>query len=138
MRRLKSLLGNNPELKPLALQLDQLAQLQKKWAAIAPAPFDQLCRTGLLQNGLLMIYTNSSAIAAKLKLLAPSLLKKLQNEGVKVTSIRVQVQVESKPRAPAARRQHISQIAARNLLELAEKLPDSPLRSALKKLADRA
>jgi hypothetical protein len=138
MRRLKSLLGSNPELKTLALQAEQLAQIQKKWAAIAPAPFDQHCRTGFIRDGLLMLYTSSSAIAAKLKLLIPSLLKKLQKEGLEVTAIRVQVQVESKPRAPTAKRLHVSHSAADKLLDLAEKLPESPLRTALKKLANRA
>jgi hypothetical protein len=138
MRKLRSLLGASPELKAIALQAEQLAQIQKKWAAIAPAPFNQHCHTGLVNNGALTLYTSSNAIAAKLKLLIPSLLKKLQKEGLEVTSIRVQVQVESKPRAPTARRQHVSQSAARKLLDLAEKLPESALQSALKKLAKRA
>lgn len=138
MRRLQSLFGTTPELKAMALQAEQLARIQKKWAAIAPAPFDQYCRTGFVRDGMLTLYTSSSAVAAKLKLLTPSLLKNLQKEGLEVTSIRVQVQVESKPRAPAARRLHVSQNAARNLLDLAETLPDSPLQAALKKLAKRA
>ncbi len=85
--------------------------------------------------GQMTVYTSSNALAAKLKLLVPSLLKKLQNEGLEVTAIRVQVQVESKPRAPIAPRRHVSEASRKKLLELAENLQDSPLKAALSSLA---
>ena len=137
MRKFRSLLNASPELKAIALQAEQVAQIQKKWAAIAPAPFNQHCRTGLVRSGLLTIYTSCNAVAAKLKILTPSLLKKLQKEGVEVTSICVQVQVESKPRMPTARRLHVSRAATQKLLGLAETLPESVLKTALEKLANR-
>lgn len=99
-----------------------------------PPPFNSLCRPGPVNMGQMTVYTSNNAIAAKLKMLIPSLLKKLQKEGVEVTAIRVQVQVESKPRAAIAPRRDISETARRQLGELAEKLPDSRLKSSLNAL----
>jgi hypothetical protein len=131
MRRLNSLINSNPELKSFAAKAENLLRLQKKWAALMPPPFSSLCRPGPISMGQMTVYTSNNAIAAKLKMLIPSLLKKLQNDGVEVTAIRVQVQVESKPRAPIVHRRDISETARRQLAELAEKLPDSQLKSSL-------
>lgn len=138
MQRLNSLINSNPGLKTLAAKTENVLLLQKKWAALAPPPFNSLSRPGPLNMGQMTVYTGNGAVAAKLKLLAPGLLKKLQNEGVEVTAIRVQVQVESKPRAPAAPRRGISETTRSRLAELAGKLPESHLKSALERLARRA
>ena len=138
MRRLNTLLGYNPELRSLTAQAEKITQLQKIWGSIVPPPFNQNSHTGLVSNGQITVYTSNGAVAAKLKLLAPQLLKKLQKEGLEVTSIRVEVQVKSQPRAPARIPMRVSQRAAQTLLGLAKSLPDSPLRTALNRLAKRA
>lgn len=135
MRRLSNLFSGNSELKLFAAKAESLELLQKKWAALMPPPFNSSCRPGPINMGHMTVYTSSNALAAKLRMLAPSLLKKLQNEGVEVTAIRVQVQVESKPRAPITPRRHVSEASRKKLLELAEKLQDSPLKAALNNLA---
>jgi hypothetical protein len=135
MRRLNTLISNHPELKTFAAKAESLLGLQKKWATLVPPPFNSLCRPGPINMGQMTVYTSNNAIAAKLKMLIPGLLKKLQNEGVEVTAIRVQVQVESKPRAPIVPRRDISETARRQLADLAEKLQDSPLKAALNSLA---
>lgn len=88
-----------------------------------------------MHQGQLTVYTSSGAVAAKLKMQLNGLVRKLQTQGVEVTSIRVEVQVESKPRAPARIQRRLSGQAARGLLDFAETLPDTPLRQALKRLA---
>lgn len=137
MRRLNHLISHHNDLKDFAVKAEALVSLQKKWAALAPPPFNSSCRPGPIEMGRMTVFTSSNALAAKLKMLAPSLLKKLQKEGVEVTAIRVQVQVESKPRAPIVPRRHISTASRSKLLELAEKLADSPLKLALIRMAKR-
>ncbi len=138
MQRLNLIFGREPGLKRISAQAARLSATQKTWAAIAPPPFNQQCHTGLVHDGQLTLYTSSGAVAAKLKLLIPNLLKKMQKHGLEVTSIRVEVQVKSQPRARTRMRLPLSRNAAQKLLEFADKLPDSPLQQALKRMAKRA
>jgi hypothetical protein len=138
MQRLNTIFSREPGLKSISAQAEKLSATQKIWAAIAPPPFNQQCHTGLVDDGRLTLYTSSGAVAAKLKLLAPNLLKKMQKYGLEVTSIQVEVQVKSQPRARTRLRLALSQNAAKKLLEFAKNLPDSPLQTALKRMAKRA
>lgn len=135
MRRLNTLLDATPELKTLAARARQIHALQKIWETVAPSPLNSHSHIGLPQNGHLTVYTSSSAVAAKLNMQTPTLLKKLQKQGVEVTSIRVEVQVTPKIRVPARPARRISPNAAKNVLQLVETLPDSPLQKALQRLA---
>ncbi|MFM9913336.1 MAG: DciA family protein [Methylophilaceae bacterium] len=138
MRRLNTLLSSDKELKTLTAKAEKIAFLQKIWESVAPPPFNQHSHAGSIRDGLITLYTSSGAVSAKLKLLTPQLLKKLQKEGVEVTAIRVEVQVKSQARAPARLPLRISPRAAQNLLDLAKRLPESSLQNALKKLAERS
>lgn len=138
MRRLNTLLSSDAELKTLSAQAEKIACTQKIWGRVAPPPLNQHSHAGLIRDGQITVYTSSSAVAAKLKLLTPQLLKNLQKEGFEVTAIRVEVQVKSQPRSHARIALRVTPRAAQNLLELAKKLPESPLQSALKKLARRS
>lgn len=137
MRRLNTLFGAAPELKALTTRAGEILALQKIWEAVSPPPLNSHSHVGPLHQGQLTVYTPSGAIAAKLKMQLDGLVRKLQLQGVEVTSIRVEVQVESKPRAPARIQRRLSGNAARSLLDLADKLPDTPLRKSLQRLAKR-
>lgn len=138
MQRLNTIFSRDPSLKRISAQAEKLSSTQKIWAAIAPPPFNLQCHTGLLQEGQLTLYASNGAAAAKLKLLAPNLLKKLQKLGLEVTSIRVEVQVKSQPRVRTGMRQPLSRNAAKRIMEFAKDLPDSALQKALNRLAKRA
>jgi hypothetical protein len=135
MRRLNTLFGAAPELEALTTRAREILALQKIWEAVSPPPLNSHSHVGPLHLGQLTVYTSSGAIAAKLKMQLDGLVRKLQSHGVQVTSIRVEVQVESKPRAPTGVQRRLSGNAARSLLDLAETLPDTPLRKALQRLA---
>ena len=138
MRRLNTLFSSDVELKILSAQAEKIAYTQKIWGQVAPPPLNQHSHAGLIRDGQITVYTSSSAVAAKLKLLSSQLLLKLQKQGLEVTAICVEVQVKSQPRAPTRIALRITPRAAQNLLELAKTLPDSPLQSALKNLARRS
>lgn len=137
MRRLNALFGTSPQLKALTTRAEQALALQKIWEAVAPPPLNKHSHVGMVHDGQLKVYTHSSAVAAKLKLLLNGLLKKLQKHGVEVTSIQVEVQVVSLPRVPAGAPRRISREAAKKLNKLADALPDSPLQRSLRRLASR-
>ena len=137
MRRLNTLFGSAPELQSLAARAGEILALQKIWEAIAPPPLNQHSHVGPLRQGQLTVYTRSSGVASKLKMQLNGLLEKLQNQGVKVTSIRVEVQVASQHRVKPGVSRALSQNTRRRLRDFAEALPNSPLRDAVAKLAEK-
>ena len=137
MRRLNSVLDAVPEFRTLTARAGKVLVLQKIWEAVAPPPLNRHSHVGPLQEGRITVYTGSAAVAAKLKMQLKTLLEKLQNRGVKVTSIRVEVQVVSASRASPRVARPLSQGARRRLRDFAEKLPDSPLREAVAKMAEK-
>jgi hypothetical protein len=138
MRRLSTVFGTAPELRALTVRAEEILVLQRIWTSAVPAPLNRLCRVGLLQQGRLTVYTSSGALAAKLNLQKGRLLEKLQKQGVEVTSIHVEVQVETKPRISAGVQRRLSGKAARILADFAQTLPDSHLRQALQRMTKRA
>ncbi len=138
MRRIRALFKENTELQALVGHAGELTLLQKIWGSIVPPPLRPFTRAAGIKHRRITVFADNGAVAAKLKLLAPNLLKNLQIKGVEVTSIRVEVQGKADARARANAPRHLSAGAAASLSKLAEKLPDSPLREALERLAKKA
>jgi hypothetical protein len=136
MRRINAFF-NATELHALSDEAEKLNSLQKIWSGIVPAALRPYTRAGGVKHRRITVFADNGAIAAKLKLLSPNLLKNLQNKGVEVTSIRIEVQVQSQRRAAPRVARTISDQAADSLAQFAENLPDSPLRQVLKRLSGR-
>jgi len=137
MRRIRALFKENNDLQSLISHAGDLTALQSNWAAVVPQPLREFTQAAGLKHRRITVFAENGAVAAKLKLLAPTLLKNLQIKGVEVTSIRVEVQVKSIARRSPKAPRHLSNQAANSLSGFAESLPDSPLRSALEKLAQK-
>ena len=137
MRRLKALFRDHAELHALADAAGKYTGLQNVWEGIVPEALLPYTRAGSVKHRRLTVFADNGAVAAKLKLLSPNLLKNLHNKGLEVTSIRIEVQVQSKRRARPAAARELSNQAATSLAQFAEQLPDSPLRDALRRLAGR-
>jgi len=129
MQRLNAFLRNNTELAQISEKAQKLTACQKLWDAVVPETLKPYTQAGDI-NG---------AVAAKVKLLLPSLLTNLQKHGLEVTSIRVQVQVQSSPPKPPKVSRKLSPFAATELEKLASQLDDNPaLALMLKKLSSRS
>lgn len=137
MQRLETLLRGAPELRDLSGRAGELSQLQKIWDCAVPETLRPFTRAGGFKHRRIMVFADNGAVAAKLKMQSASLLKNLQNKGLEVTSIRVEVQVQSRRQAPPAIQRHLSQQASSSLENLAGSLPESALRTALQRLAGR-
>ena len=138
MRRISALFKGNAELAALSGQADSLAVSQKFWQAIVPDPLKQSTQAGSIKHKRLTVYADNGAVAAKVKLLMPSLLINLQKQGLEVTSIRVEVQVKSSPRKPLKTMRSLSPQASSRLLKLAQELEGSALGEALARLSRRS
>lgn len=137
MRRLKALFRDHAELHALADAAGRVTSLQNVWNGIVPEALRAHTRAGSVKHRRLTVFADNGAVAAKLKLLSPNLLKNLQNKGLEVTSIRIEVQVQSKHRTRPVSARTLSSQASSSLSQFAEQLPDSPLRDALRRLAGR-
>jgi hypothetical protein len=142
MRRFSELLKDsavkdNAKLLALSGQAGNLTATQKIWNTIAPDNLKQYTQAGSVKHKRLTVYAENGAVAAKIKLLLPSLLTKLQKQGLEVTSIRVQVQVQSSVQRPGKNLRSLSPQAASSLSELAEKLTGTELGEALARLSSR-
>jgi len=133
--KLDYFLGTSPTLHTLQTEAKKLACTQQAWGKIAPPALLAATCVGALQQGVLTIYVNNGAVAAKLKQQAQSLLGKLRESGLEVTSIRFEVQVRvAESTAKHEKEIALSAVALNSLEHLADDLEDSPLRDALRRL----
>ena len=138
MRRFNALFKETPELAALLGQADSVAASQTIWNTVLPDTLKPFTRAGSVKQGRLTVYADNGAVAAKIKLLSPGLLTKLQNQGLEVTAILVEMQVKSSPRKPTKPVRNISPQAASRLGKLANELSGSALGEALSKLSRRS
>ena len=134
-QRLKSLLGSNQQLRPLLTKAQALSALQHHFTSVAPPLLAQSSQVLSLQSGTLSIAASNAASAAKLRQLAPELVIMLKNRGCEVSGIRVKVQVMVGSRHAAHVPRKLGKAAQNALNELRQGMDDSPLKSALGKLA---
>ncbi len=136
MRQFNALL-NLPELNAIYAHSKEAATAQALWLTIAPESLVPHSHANSIKNKQLNLLADNNAVAAKIKLLMPSLLINLEKQGCEVTAIRVKVQVKSSPQAQIKPVKKLSTKAAADLYALAEKLSGTPLGDALAKLANK-
>jgi hypothetical protein len=133
MQRFNTLL-KHPELNALNTRTQETQAAQKIWEAIVPDYLAKFSRASSIKNKQLNIYADNSVVAAKIKLLSPSLLIQLQKQVCEVTAIRVKVQVKSSPQPKLKTPRKLTPAAVSSLKELSVKLTGTALGDALNKL----
>ncbi len=138
-RKLSALIIDNAGLTALTRATQCIAALQRLYVICAPPDMVRASRVVNNRNGMLVIAADNGAIAAKLRQLAPRLLKNMQKQGVEVTGIRVQVQVERTSPAPRIRveKTPLTIDSIDNFENLSKQVKDPDLRSALARFAAR-
>ncbi len=139
-RKLSALISDTSAgLSALTRTMQRLAALQRLYVICTPPDLAQASRVVGDRDGTLVIAADNSAIAAKLRQLAPRLLKTLQKQRAQVTGIRVQVQVKEVTLVDNSR-------TTKNMLpidliddfeNLSKRVKDPGLRSALGRFAAR-
>lgn len=137
MQRFNTLL-KQPELIALNARNQQTQVAQKIWETIAPDNLAKFSHVSSIKNQQLTVFADNNAVAAKIKLLIPSLLIKLEKQVCEVTAIRVKVQVKSTPQPKLKPLKKLSPIAAAHLQQLGKTLSGTTLGDALVKLAKNA
>jgi hypothetical protein len=134
-QRLNSYFANSRELRQLAHTARELAALQQHYRRIVPPPLLGASRVQQFERQTLTLAADNAAVAAKLRQLAPQLALQLCQMGVEVTGIQVRVQVGAPPDSPAAVHRTLGAAGRQQMARLADKLPESPLKNAVQRLA---
>jgi hypothetical protein len=124
--------GGIPSLMPQARRLLELRQLLVE---LLPEPLARACTVANYKHGKLVVFAENNAIAAKLRLLSPTLCERLSNRGVQVTEMDIGVQAPDAAREKPAKSAALSGPAVASLAELASQLPDSPLKECVALMA---
>ncbi|HHO69231.1 MAG TPA: DUF721 domain-containing protein [Gammaproteobacteria bacterium] len=128
------LLGQGPAARLLA-RARSLASLQDRVRQLLPEPLGAHCTVLNLRRGTLSLSADSPAWAARLRFLAPQLLRQLGTDRIRELRVRVHPQVESGARRPPARRARLSAGAGELVARTAEGIDHPALRTALRRLA---
>lgn len=135
--RLNTFLSSSRELGQLAQKARELTALQQHFELVVPLSLKRGCRVMHLEQQTLTVAADNGAIAAKLRQMTADLAAQLQQRGVEVTVIQVQVQVSAPPYIPPPKPRSLSQTGKSQLEKFADNLPDSPLKNALNRLTRR-
>jgi hypothetical protein len=142
--KLDRLLAGVGELQPVLTKTREIRALAGLVDGFLPPDLARQVRVANIREGELVLLAANSSVAAKLKLLGPSLGRYLLEQRLQVNSVSVRVQPNaSRPGAaggPAAARKsaHFSTHALTALQALYEGMQDSPARKALRELLEHA
>ena len=134
--RIGELLAGSGQLKTLSREAQRLAELERLIFEAAPRALSEATRVGNLRAGTLVLLADNTAVAAKLRQLLPRLLVCVRKRDPEVSGIRVEVQPAGRQKrgAGAAKKQRLSTDTIKNFENLAERLHDSPLKTAVARL----
>ena len=118
-------------------QAKRLLELRKILHDALPANLAKASAIANYKQGKVVIFAENSAVAAKLRLLAPGVKDRMAQSGHEITGIEVEVQLKSRVPAPAPTDRRLSEAASRELSALAAQLTDSKLKSTLESLASK-
>jgi hypothetical protein len=135
--RLKAFLASNTELRQLSSKAEQLTTLQRHFDNIVPPSLKNSSYVLQLNRQAVVIAAANGAVAAKLRQMTDELISLFQARGCEVTGIQIKVQVTTPTRAITSEPRKLGKPARDSLNNLEETLADSPLKTALRRLAKR-
>jgi hypothetical protein len=136
--RLNAFMASNLELRQLSSKAKQLSVWQQHYELIVPQALRKSSRVLQLKLPIVVIAADNGAVAAKLRQINAELISLFQARGCEVTGIQIRVQVSAPPPPIKHAPRKLGTEAKLSLSELGDKLEDSPLKTALRRLAKRA
>lgn len=139
LSKIGSLLNASDELKALSARTRRLQELQALYLRCAPRELVGSSRVKNFRTGTLFVSADNSAVAAKLRQLAPTVLASIRENESEVTGLRIEVQVSgaAHERHAQSRKVALSPVALDKLEELSREVADAGLKKALARLVRR-
>ncbi len=134
-RKLAQLLDEAPALRAVGEASRHTEQLQRIYLEAVPVELSRTSRISWAGAGVLFVAAGNGAVAAKLRQLAPRILDHFRSQAIEFNSMRIEVQAGSDARS-TQRKQHkpLSENALSSIRAAQERIPESPLKSALERL----
>jgi hypothetical protein len=132
-------LDASPGVDRLTSQAAFLLAVRQVLAEALPEPLRRSCAIANCKQGKVIFLAESSAAAARIRLMAPSLVELLGKRGLQVTGLRVDVQPDVRRRTQATEGKSLllSPTATEALARAARSVPEGPLKQALDALVRR-
>jgi hypothetical protein len=130
-----ALLSGSDGIPALMPQARRLLELRQLLADLLPDALARACTVANYKHGKLVVFAENNTVAAKLRLLSPTLRDRLSNRGVQVTEMDIGVQAPEAAREKTEKSAALSGSAVASLAELASQLPDSPLKECVSLMA---
>jgi hypothetical protein len=137
--KLDRVLAAEPTLQPVLTKARELRALAGWLGGFLPPDLARQARVVNFREGEIVLLAASSAAAAKLRLLSPSLVNFLAKQRLQVNSVSIRVQPNESPSAPAAPRKsaYLSTLTLERMRKLYKTMAPSPARDALGVLLKR-
>jgi hypothetical protein len=137
--KLDRILAAEPTLQPVLTKAHELRDLAGLLDRYLPPDLARQARVVNFRDGEIVLVAASSAAAAKLRLLAPSLIILFAKQRLQVNSVSIRVQPNESREAPAAPQKtaHLSTLTLDRMRKLYKTMARSPARDALGVLLKR-
>ena len=134
--RISDLLARSGQLKTMSREAQRLTELELLIFEAAPGALSEATRVKQLRAGTLVLLADNAAVAVKLRQLLPRLLVCVRKRDPEVSGIRVEVQpARGRQRAAeGSRKKLLTAGAIKSFENLAGRLRDSPLKTAVRRL----
>ena len=133
-KQLNSYFNASAELRQLSHKAGQLLELQRCYEQIAPSSLARASHVVQINQNILEIAADNGTVAAKLRQLAPEFTRLFQGRGYEITGVQIRVRVTMPVMARPPRSASLGVTGRQQLVDLAVKLQDSPLKTALQRL----
>ena len=133
-----ALLSGSDGIPALMPQARRLLELRRLLASLLPDALARCCTVANYKHGKLVLFAENNAVAAKLRLLSPTLRDRLSDRGIQVTEMDISAQAPDATQENPEKAARLSGVAVASLAELAAQLPDSPLKQCVSLMARSA
>jgi hypothetical protein len=138
---LNNYLQNSVEFATIRAKLQQNRGLLEEIQQLLPAPLNEHCVGIAAKQDHLILYSDSSAWASRLRYITRDLLAKLSKNNISFNKITVKITIDNRKKATkrsGRRSRLISATNSEQLQKIANSTPDPELRAALMRLSSHS
>src|SRR3972149_12091185 len=128
-------LAQTDGINSLMPQAKRLLELRQVLLEILPKPLAESATVANYRQGKIGIFAANSAIAAKLKMLGPTLKHRFTTRGLQVTALDIEVQPSLGTAGTRPKEAVLTDTARQALAGLASQLPESELKTTISAMA---
>ena len=134
-KNLDAYLAQADGINSLMPQAKRLLELRQVLLEVLPRPLADSATVANYRQGKIVIFATNSAIAAKLKMLGPTLKDRFVTRGLQVTALEIEVQPREDRVSTASKSAILTETARQALSRLASQLTESELKSTISSMA---